>query len=213
MENIKRIIFDFDNTLIIWKEEYLSVLRDVISEYNIVCDEASLNQAIGETVNYVNRGMTIENVIKQAKELCGVDINRRFVKDWFRGLGKRTIELEDDVVETLRYLHQKYDLVVLSNFNGEVQRSRAYYAGIRRYFSAFYGSDSVPMKPHCESYLKAVGPYLREECVMVGDNLKEDYEGARKTGLNAILLDRTGKYESSDEMPVIYKVKELKKIL
>jgi len=213
MENIKRIIFDFDNTLIIWRKEYLAVLRDIISGHGIVCDEAALNQAIGETINYVNRGMTINNVIKQAKELCDVEISRAFVKDWFQGLGERTIDLEDDVVDTLEYLYQKYDLVVLSNFNGQVQRSRAYHAGIRHYFSAFYGSESIPMKPHFESYMKAVGPYTRDECVMVGDNMKEDYEGANKIGMHAILLDRTGKYESTEEMTVIHKIKELKKIL
>jgi len=214
MKNIERIVFDFDNTLIIWKKEYLKILREIIIRHGIVCNENDLNEAIGETVNYAGGNMTIDKVIKQALSLCSVQIGRDFVDDWFKALGERTIDLEDDIVDTLEYLQQKkYDMVVLSNFNGHVQRARAHNAGILKYFTAIYGSDMCKMKPHPSSYQLAIGQYPKEACVMVGDNIREDYMGAISFGMNAIFLDRKGQHETGEGITVIHRIKELKKML
>lgn len=144
---IKRLIFDFDNTLILWKNEYLSILNDLVKKYNIDCDVKKLNYAMGESISCKNRKMTIENIIKQTKELCNIDINIAFVDEWINNLSENTIELEDDVIDTLEYLSKKYSLVILSNFNGEVQWRRAKNANIAHYFEACYGSELVEMKP------------------------------------------------------------------
>lgn len=210
---IKRLIFDFDNTLILWKDKYLSVLNNLIKKYNIECDIERLNYAIGESISYQNRGMTIESIIKQAKEICNIDISEEFVKEWFSGLGKNTIELEDDIIDTLEYLSKKYSLVILSNFNGEIQKLRAQNANIIQYFDEIYGSDIVEMKPNSNSYKKAITPYKTEECIMIGDNLKEDIEGALEIGLRAIHLDRKVNNKKNDKYQIIYRLSDLKDIL
>lgn len=210
---VKRLIFDFDNTLIIWKDKYLFILEKLVKKYKLDCDIAKLNYAIGESNSYINRGMTVENIIKQAKEICDVDISIEFVNEWFNDLGKNTIELEDDIKDTLEYLKDKYSMVVLSNFNGMVQYERAKSAGINHYFESIYGSDTVDMKPNPNSYKKAAGHYTIEECIMIGDNLKEDIEGSLKIGMKAIHLDRKNNSIINDNYLAIHKFSELKKIL
>lgn len=210
---IKRLIFDFDNTLILWKSEYLNILRNLTKKYNIDCDIERLNYAIGESISYENRGMTIENIIKQAKELCNIDIDEKFVREWIDGLSENTIELEDDIIDTLEYLSKKYNLVILSNFNGETQWRRAKNANIANYFEKCYGSELVEMKPHPNSYKTAVGTYKKDECIMIGDNIKEDIEGALENDLKAIHFDRKGNNEKNDKYQIIYKFSDLKNIL
>ena len=35
MDNIKRIIFDLDNTLVLWKDEYTSALKKAIKDHYV----------------------------------------------------------------------------------------------------------------------------------------------------------------------------------
>ena len=51
---------------------------------------------------------------------------------------------DDDVVYTLQYLKQKYDLVVLSNWFKESQEERLKRLGLNKYFSATYMTENIP---------------------------------------------------------------------
>ena len=66
-----------------------------------------------------------------------------------------------------------------------------------------------------EEELKKQGIYPNkiEECIMIGDSLKYDIEGALKIGLKAILYDYNNKLPDNEEYIKINKLEELKNIL
>ena len=52
---IKKIIFDLDNTLIIWKDEYLEALRKTLKKYNINEDANYVNDIIDSYEDYYDK--------------------------------------------------------------------------------------------------------------------------------------------------------------
>ena len=74
---IKRIIFDLDNTLIMWKNDYLKALKETVELYNIKEDYIYLNSLIDEYehIMSINRKRHKENVESFIKEMSNATIN------------------------------------------------------------------------------------------------------------------------------------------
>jgi FMN phosphatase YigB (HAD superfamily) len=83
--------------------------------------------------------------------------------------------------------------------------------GIKHYFKEIYGGDKY-LKPSKESYLMACGDCNPNECIMIGDNYTNDYEGAIKAGLKAIYLNLKD-IEVDKDVTSIKSLIELKNIL
>ena len=83
------------------------------------------------------------------------------------------------------YLKSKYKLVVLSNWFTYTQKKRLENAGILKYFSKVSGGDERELKPSLKAF-DIVDK--KQECVMIGDSIRNDIEPALKCGMQAILL-------------------------
>ena len=71
------------------------------------------------------------------------------------------------------------------------------------------------MKPHpsiFEAALRGVG-VPASESVMVGDNLTQDVDGARRLGMRGVLVSRSGLVAAPPEVPVIHSLRELPALL
>ena len=111
-------------------------------------------------------------------------------------------------------LYEKYDsLVVLSNYYKIVQEKRLETAQIKKYFEAVYGGDTNPLKPRKEAFIKAMGDYKPEDCIMIGDDLINDIKGAMDLGIEAIIVDHFDKIKEPKEYKVVKRIRELKEIL
>lgn len=211
---LKRIIFDLDDTLIPWRDDYwyrfipimrefkvidneedLSKLRKVIEEY----ESAYTNYDEDTFISYINR--------KLGKNISFAFFNR--LKSLFITCIPDDIDVQ--IVDTLAYLNTKYELVVLTNFFGDLQKKRLENYGIIKYFKQVYGGDEF-IKPNRESYLLACNQYSPNECMMIGDNFQNDVEGAIKNGLKAVYLNLKQKKVSKDIIS-INNLSELKDIL
>ena len=109
-----------------------------------------------------------------------------FINDWLEKIGTKG-DVSSSVVELLKYLSSKYELVVLTNWEGTCQRNRLEAAGILKYFKEVYGGE-VYKKPSHEAFKKAMGPYNIDECIMVGDSMKFDIEPAKKLGIKTYMV-------------------------
>lgn len=69
----------------------------------------------------------------------------------------------------------------------------------------------VKNKPNPESYNRACGIYQPNECVMIGDDMKKDINGALNIGMKAILFDPNNKCKTYEKK--INKIIELKEML
>lgn len=207
MSPIKRIIFDLDDTLIIWKKEYIKALQETVKEYNIPYEAEIIDNTTLDFEDYYSC-YTLENYLKHTKINHHLDLTKEFLESWLDNLGEMSEE-NQEISDVLSYLSKKYELVVLTNWFQDSQKKRLEHARMSQYFLAVYGGDKY-IKPDINSFKQAIGNHKPEECLMVGDNFVQDYKGALNAGLQAILL--SPKKDLSD-VKTIKNLTELKQIL
>ena len=210
---IKKIIFDLDNTLIIWKKEFLNTLNETLEQLNINYNEEILTN-LKKAINIYESKYNIykeEYLLELFKEQTKIDLPNNFVEMWKNNLKKCiSKDYNKETIDTLEYLSKKYNLVVLTNWFTDQQSSRLENANILKYFKEVIGTDKVLNKPNKESFIYACGKYLPSECIMIGDNLDIDIIGAKNVGLNVILLDYKNKYpEYKNKITNIIELKEM----
>ena len=203
---MKRIIFDLDNTLIKWDEERnIKELKKLIDKHNISITPEEVSHVI-DLLDKKHDIISKEIFLSDLKEIDN-SITMSFVNDIF-SLHNNFYEINEDVIDTLKYLSLKYELVILTNYFTDMQSERMKKSKIYDYFKEVIGNDKVPGKPRKASFEYAVKPYKNEECLMIGDNLDIDIIPALKLGIDAIwITNKKTEYKSIKE------IKELKSIL
>ena len=203
---MKRLIFDLDNTLIKWDEEKnIKEISNLIKKHNlnITAEEVSnVIDLLDEKHDLISKQVLLEDLQERDS-----NITMSFVKDIFK-THNNFYEVNEDVIDTLKYLSRRYELVVLTNYFTKMQSIRMKKSKIYKYFNEVIGNDKVPGKPRKEAFDYAIKPYKKEECIMIGDNFDVDIKPALLYGINAIwLTDKETNFKSIKE------IKELKSIL
>lgn len=194
---IKRIIFDIDNTLIPWKDEYYDGIG------NGVFKKLGINYTIQDVQDIVN-GINIyeqkeqyfnkkkfSNVLRQSSKLQLPDNFLDVLLNYFGTCIPESIP--NEITDILEYLKEKYELVTLTNWFEKEQEERLEKVGLRKYFKKIYACENFKIKPYKESYITAAGNNKIEECVMIGDSIKNDVEGAIACNMTAIYYNPKGK--------------------
>jgi len=123
----------------------------------------------------------------------------------------RSWAIYEDVPGTLDHLERRGILLaVVSNWDSHLPELLEGLGLARRFRAVLVSAIEGTGKPDPEIFRRAcarMGVAL-EEALHVGDSLREDYEGAQKAGLSALLLDResrhrgaAGRIESLSEIP------------
>jgi len=113
---IKRLVFDLDNTLIMWNSEFYKTLDETLNYFNISYDDNVKNNLIKAVDNYES----VYNIFKYEymndlmKEYSNIDLPNNFVKKWTIYL-ENAVPLKQDLelIDTLEYLSNKYELIIL----------------------------------------------------------------------------------------------------
>lgn len=212
---IKRVIFDIDNTLIPWKEEYYKEINDVLDELNIKHTEKDYNEILEALSAYENvyytfdRKLMIEYINKFTKKNYPEEFIYKVTERWANCVPDK---IEKEIIETLEYLNSKYELVILTDWYGDQQSKRLEKLDILKYFQNIYSAEKTKRKPFKEAFIQAIGNNKPEECIMIGDNLERDVKGALNAGLKAIWYNPNNKLQNT-EYQIITKIEELKNIL
>ena len=199
---IKRIIFDLDNTLIDWEDNYWEDgIKFACKKLNINYNDKLKNDIINVIDNYEKTQEYFKIDIMQDLINKKLDSNydTKFIKlilNYFEKCVPNKIDSK--IIETLKYLQSKYELVVLTNWFEYQQKQRLKNANLYKYFKKVYGTETVKILPN--------------ECVMIGDNFEIDIKGAINAGLEAIFYNRKN-IDVSKKYKSIYKFEELKEIL
>lgn len=218
---IKRIIFDLDETLIDWKEEYWQTINKTFEELSIQYtndDIKKVRLAVGNYEDGTNLTYNREKMLQSIEKNLGYKLPSNFIDIWLKHLSSCvTDKIDNSIIETLKYLKEKYDLVILTNWFKESQENRLKKANLYNFFTEIYTADNVPMKPNKESFILAKGNYKETECIMIGDNFRVDIEGALNAGMKAIYIKKDGKkipeVNNKNFIKTIYKISDLMQIL
>lgn len=206
---IKKLIFDLDNTLIMWKDEYVNALKKTMKKYNINEDADYINSLIDNYEKHFDRydkKLLMDHINENIDSK--VDIN--FIDDFLYEIGFMS-ELDLEVIDTLEYLFKKYELVVLTNWFTIPQTNRLKIAKIDKYFKYVYGGEEV-IKPRKDAFIRACENNNLDECIMIGDNYDIDIIGAYNAGIKPIFMNPKYK-ENKKHVTEIHKFSDLKDIL
>ena len=186
---IKRVIFDIDNTLIPWKNEYYNEIFEVLKELNTECSNEEFNKikkAFGE-YEKVYYSFNKENMINYINEYTGKKYPKEFMDKIIEKWAKCAPEkIEDSILVTLEELSKKYEMVCLTDWFKNQQIKRLEKTNILKYFQEIYAAENTKRKPFKEAFMQAIGKNKPEECIMIGDSFERDIEGALRSGLQAI---------------------------
>ena len=202
---IKRIIFDFDNTLVRWKDEYDDAIKETVKHFDLAVDYKELSREV-DKYEYIAKRYDKQDLINYLNEKFKLNLGMEFLDYWLPRLGKMSYA-SDKLIDTLDYLSKKYELVVLTNWFRECQIDRMKHANIYKYFKEVYGGE-VTKKPHKEAFIRALGDKNIDECIMIGDNANMDIKPAISLGIKVIML-ASKKFDNIDTINSILELKEM----
>jgi putative hydrolase of the HAD superfamily len=118
--------------------------------------------------------------------------------------------------EILDYLlEKKYTVHLITNGFEKTQHSKIQNAGIDKYFSEVITSEkSNSLKPHKEifDYALRVTGAGKEECIMIGDSIEVDIQGAKNAGIDQVYVNHISAQPSSIPTYTVNSLIELKNI-
>ena len=207
---VKRIIFDVDNTLLEWKDEYIFALKNTLDKLNIDYTKEQLESIDNAIVDYekTHNIYVAEDLQNFVNNVCQVNVPDEFMNTLIEEQGN-CYTYDAKLVDTIKYLNEKYDLVVLSNWFTKTQRLRLQKMDILKYFSFVTGGDEHVLKPNRRAFDKVLEGYEPSECIMVGDSFNHDIMPASELGIKAIWVTD----EESSDYQTIKSIYELKDIL
>ena len=189
---IKKILFDLDNTLINWKKEYRALSMNEAGIYDIEkiqkFDEAYTKYE--ESVEHI----TMDSLVKYILSL-DLGITNEQAIDIVMNDKNRYEKSSKEEIEVLEYLSSKYELVVVTNWFLDIQKTRLERAGILKYFKEIYASDEYRVKPNKDMFIKAMENCTANECIMIGDSIQKDLKPAIELGMKAILVGNDKNYK------------------
>lgn len=215
MNGIKGIILDYGGTLDTGGDHWSKVIQDGWNKAGVVADDALFREAYVYGEQELERTLHIlphHNfhdllLIKLQIELGYLAQNGHFppamVDEKAQEIASYCYEIaRNNVVKSkqvLEQLSQKYPLVLVSNFYGNLESVLTDF-GIRNCFKKVIESASVgERKPDTKIFeiaLKALG-LKAEEVLVVGDSIKNDIEPAKKLGCATLLITGRGWDENS----------------
>ncbi len=118
------------------------------------------------------------------------DINfSKQISEAYINIAPHSTELKPGCIETLEVLHKKFPLHVITNGFTEIQHIKIDSCGLRKYFGNIIISEQYnSTKPNIEIFRVAekLASTQKEKCVMIGDSIISDIEGAVGAGWKAI---------------------------
>lgn len=206
---MKKIIFDLDDTLLMFNDTYFNDYSKVVNGTYEDC--VKLYISIGR----YERDRKIYNK-KELIDFVNNDMGTNYTMDTFNKLesviaSKWVKYIPDGTKDVLEYLSSKYELYILTNWFTDNQKDRLKNTGLLKYFKEVVGADKFKPKPSPDGYLYIIGDTNKEDVIMIGDDIDIDIKGANDVGIKSILVDYKNKYDGFDNR--ITDIKELTNIL
>lgn len=199
---VKAVIFDFDGTLVDFKNTDIECLKLILKKTGVpVKPDAFVESAISHILSFhklVDSGE--ENPLNLNRYRLfhtfsdfGISWDTTFVNCYKQFLLERTTPYKR-ISDILSYLHGKVKLGILTNaYNPVMQTKRIQASGLSEFFNEIQISgEEKYAKPDPEAFHIICNRLNSrpEECIFIGDSPKYDISGAIAAGLQTILIQK-----------------------
>ncbi|MCW3076541.1 MAG: superfamily [Bacteroidetes bacterium] len=224
----KHIFFDLDDTLWDFEKNSYEVLQVLFSEYSLSdklkTDFTSFHTTYKEVNSQLWRRYYKKEIDKQFLRNNRFDlVFKKFsysnydenlkLTDHYLQKSPYGTHLKSGCIETLDYLKTRYTLHIITNGFKEVQHIKLNTCALRSYFQQIIISEEHQLIKPEEKIFRLAQTFAKcekEDCLMIGDNLESDIEGALNAGWQAIWLNP---HPKEGKINQISDLTELKRIL
>lgn len=228
LKHKKHLFFDFDDTLWDFQKNSAHVLEELFYEYQLADKLQTDFTNFEKTYQSINRDLWKKYYKKEIDKHHMR--NHRFdtvfkafgynnyeenleVTDNYLKRGPKGIHLKEGCIDTLNYLKPNYQLHIITNGFKESQDIKIEVCGLKNYFSQIIISEEHDLVKPEERIFRLAESFAgakTEDCVMIGDSLESDIEGALNAGWEAIYM--AGHKNHNYGGRTIYKLEELKNL-
>lgn len=128
-------------------------------------------------------------------------------EEYFKRLGQGGALLPG-AMELVEKLAGKYQIYIVTNGNAATQKTRLENSGLMRYIKEYFVSEdagAAKPDPRYFDYVFSRLPHVeREKCLVIGDSLTSDIQGAVNAGLNSLYYHPDGPVSSIGKPPYTY---------
>ena len=224
---IKYVLFDLDGTILDFiegeKDSFVNTLKELY-KYNPTTKDIKLFSKINEEcfLEYQNNKVSrkefhhkrFEKILKE----LNIDGDIDLTNDLYVNKLKYSSVVYKDVIETLYYLYDKYDLFIASNGMRSVQLKRLELAGLLKYFKDYFISEDCSFnKPEKEFFnyvFDKINDNDKSKYIIIGDRLDTDIYGGNLSGIKTIYINRSDIEDTKNISDyTIYDLRDIKNIL
>lgn len=208
----KVLLLDLDDTLLDFTRGEKESLEKVLSYYKI--ENTKDNQELYYLINKKYWRMYELHQIEREK-LLGLRFEEFFNHFNIRVDGQRVNELYFSYLSQTSYLipnalefckkceELSFDIVIVSNGVGSVQKPRIEKSGLKKYFKKVYLSEEIGYnKPDVEFFTSMSLDYSKDQMVIIGDSLSSDILGGINYGITTIWFNPLHKYSDLPDYQV-----------
>ena len=201
MKDITDIFFDLDHTLWDFEKNSALTFSKVLKENNIEVDlEQFLHHYVPLNFKYwelyrkdeISQQQLRYGRLKDTFDLLKYKISDETIallsEEYIRFLPEFN-NLFEGTVEVLDYLKAKYNLHIITNGFDQVQAGKIRNSNIGHYFKTITNSEMAGVKkpnPKIFEYALSMTNAVKEQCIMIGDCIEADVNGALNFGMDAI---------------------------
>lgn len=195
---IKAVVFDLDNTLIPWLDEFDKYIKETFEDFNLPNDNDTMLEFRKAMAKYEDTHIRFDKKEMSIffRDYLKLEIPDNFVDVWSLKLNNAFI-INDEVNKLLYYLKSKYKLYVTTNWYTDQQRTRLKNATLLDYFENVYGCDCYDRKPYPEMLEELLKEYNNNEIIYIGDSYNIDIKFAINQGVYAYHISDTNRVKSS----------------
>ncbi|MBH1940804.1 YjjG family noncanonical pyrimidine nucleotidase [Mobilitalea sibirica] len=195
MNTYTTILLDADNTIFDFNACEDEALKQTFFKYGYAYNDKIKN--LYEKINIdlwkqyelgiMDRETVIYTRFKVLFEQIGIkDDGIAFEDDYQELLGMQHFFIED-APEVIQYLHNKYDLYIVTNGVTVTQYRRLRESGIDQYMKKIFVSEETgyqkPMKEYFDYCFERIESFDKDKTIIIGDSLSSDIKGGNNAGI------------------------------
>ncbi len=209
MQKYKHLYFDLDHTLWDFETNSIHTLKELYQKYKLSESFQSFDTFYERYeehneqlwVQYRERKITKDrlnfdrfNTPFSEVGISNETIAHRFAQDYITVSPTKTA-LMPNAIEVLETLKQRHTLHVITNGFKEVQFIKLKNSNLQHYFSKIFISETIgaskPKTAFFEYAIKSANA-RKKDCLIIGDNLSTDIDGAINFGLDYVFFNPNG---------------------
>ncbi|MCW3805470.1 YjjG family noncanonical pyrimidine nucleotidase [Plebeiibacterium marinum] len=226
MPKYSHLFFDLDHTLWDFETNSIQTLEELYAKYHLGNAFKSFNQFYERYEEYNDYLWSLYREKKISKEKLNFDrfhtpftevgitdesVATRFCKDYITVSPTKT-NLMPNAIEVLTQLKKTHQLHIITNGFKEVQFIKLKNSNLQQYFYKIFISETIgaskPKTAFFEYAIKSANA-RKKECLIIGDNLDTDIDGAINFGLDYVYFNPNKNPHDRNLMHEISNLKEL----